>query len=144
MCGRVRLPTDYSEIKIRLRFDATAPAPNVAPSWNTPPTGDMLVATYTADGKRISEVMLSRNDGSAQRTSESSPRGAYRAFPFARPRTVSGGVAFGRLSVSVCMIGQSPFLYRKRSSFTAKNGSSGVGQFQPSRPLPHGGLSDVA
>ena len=57
MCGRVRLPTDYSEIKIRLRFDATAPAPNLAPSWNTPPTGDMLVATYTADGKRISEVM---------------------------------------------------------------------------------------
>src|SRR5260370_7492489 len=57
MCGRVRLPTDYSEIKIRLRFDATAPAPNLAPSWNTPPTGDMLVATYTADGKCISEVM---------------------------------------------------------------------------------------
>jgi hypothetical protein len=47
MCGRVRLPTDYSEIKIRLRFDETAPAPNFAPSWNTPPTGDILVATYT-------------------------------------------------------------------------------------------------
>jgi putative SOS response-associated peptidase YedK len=57
MCGRVRLPTDYSEIKIRLRFDATEPAPNLTPSWNTPPTGDMLVATCTADGKRISEVM---------------------------------------------------------------------------------------
>ena len=57
MCGRVRLPNDYSEIKIRLRFDATAPAPNLAPSWNTPPTGDMLVATHSADGRRISEVM---------------------------------------------------------------------------------------
>jgi hypothetical protein len=56
MCGRVRLPTDYSEIKIRLRFDAAALAPNLALSWNTPPTGDMLLATHTADGKRISEV----------------------------------------------------------------------------------------
>jgi putative SOS response-associated peptidase YedK len=57
MCGRARLANDYSEIKIRLRFDASAPAPNLRPSWNIPPTGDMLVATYTADGKRISEIM---------------------------------------------------------------------------------------
>jgi putative SOS response-associated peptidase YedK len=53
MCGRVRLSNDYSEIKIRLRFDATAPAPNIPPSWNIPPTGDMLVVLYTADGRRI-------------------------------------------------------------------------------------------
>jgi hypothetical protein len=26
MCGRVRLSSDYSEIKIRLMFDAAAPA----------------------------------------------------------------------------------------------------------------------
>jgi len=57
MCGRVRLSNDYSEIKIRLRFDAEAAAPNLRASWNIPPTGDMLVATYTADGKRISEIM---------------------------------------------------------------------------------------
>jgi len=57
MCGRVRLSNDYSEIKIRLRFDATAPAPNLPPSWNIPPTEKMLVATYTKDGRRISEVM---------------------------------------------------------------------------------------
>jgi putative SOS response-associated peptidase YedK len=57
MCGRVRLSNDYSEIKIRLRFDATAPAPNIPPSWNVPPTGDLLVATYTADGRRVSESM---------------------------------------------------------------------------------------
>jgi len=57
MCGRVRLSNDYSEIKIRLRFDANAPAPNLRASWNIPPTGDMLVATYTADGRRISESM---------------------------------------------------------------------------------------
>jgi putative SOS response-associated peptidase YedK len=57
MCGRVRLSNDYSEIKIRLRFDANAPAPNLRASWNIPPTADMLVATYTADGRRISESM---------------------------------------------------------------------------------------
>ena len=57
MCGRVRLSTDYSEIKIRLRFDATAQSPNLPPSWNIPPAEKMLVATYTADGRRISEVM---------------------------------------------------------------------------------------
>jgi putative SOS response-associated peptidase YedK len=57
MCGRVRLSHDYSEIKIRLRFDAEAPAPNLRASWNTPPTGDMLCATYSTDGKRVSEIM---------------------------------------------------------------------------------------
>ena len=57
MCGRVRLSNDYSEIKIRLKFDAEAPAPNLRQSWNTPPTGDMLCATYTEDGKRISQIM---------------------------------------------------------------------------------------
>lgn len=57
MCGRVRLANEFSEIKIRLRLDAEAPVPNMQPSWNTPPTGDMLVATYTEDGKRISQKM---------------------------------------------------------------------------------------
>jgi hypothetical protein len=28
MCGRVRLSSDYSEIKIKLKFDAAAAAPN--------------------------------------------------------------------------------------------------------------------
>jgi putative SOS response-associated peptidase YedK len=44
MCGRVRLTTDYSEIKIALQFDLDAPAPNYAPDWNKPPTELMLVA----------------------------------------------------------------------------------------------------
>ena len=57
MCGRVRLSNDYSEIKIRLRFDAEAAAPNLRASWNIPPTGDLLVATRSAEGKRISEIM---------------------------------------------------------------------------------------
>jgi putative SOS response-associated peptidase YedK len=35
----------------------TALAPNLRASWNIPPTGDMLVAAYSAEGKRISELM---------------------------------------------------------------------------------------
>jgi putative SOS response-associated peptidase YedK len=44
MCGRVKLPEDYSEIKIIVRFDDLAPAPNFKPSWNIAPTQDLLVA----------------------------------------------------------------------------------------------------
>ena len=57
MCGRAHLSDDYSELKIRLRFDAAAPAPNLQPSWNIAPTDKMLVATYTQDGKRVAETM---------------------------------------------------------------------------------------
>ena len=57
MCGRVRLANDYSEIKIKLKFGSTAAAPNLEPSWNIPPTGRMLVATYAQGGERISEIM---------------------------------------------------------------------------------------
>jgi hypothetical protein len=31
MCGRVRLITDFSEIKIKLKFDPESPSPNYAP-----------------------------------------------------------------------------------------------------------------
>ena len=44
MCGRVHLSSDYSEIKIKLKFDPDYPAPNFAPDWNKPPTEPMLVA----------------------------------------------------------------------------------------------------
>jgi putative SOS response-associated peptidase YedK len=57
MCGRVRLSSDYSEIKIRLKFAADAPAPNFAPDWNKPPTEPMLVAIRSVDGKRIPKIM---------------------------------------------------------------------------------------
>jgi hypothetical protein len=33
MCGRVRLSSDYSEIKIRLKFDPASPAPTYAADW---------------------------------------------------------------------------------------------------------------
>jgi putative SOS response-associated peptidase YedK len=57
MCGRVRLSNDYSEIKIRLKFDATAAAPNFAADWNMPPTAPMLVAIRSVDHKRVPRIM---------------------------------------------------------------------------------------
>jgi putative SOS response-associated peptidase YedK len=57
MCGRVRLSSDYSEIKIRLMFDAAAPAPNFEADWNKPPTAPMLVAIRSEDGTRIPKMM---------------------------------------------------------------------------------------
>ncbi len=53
MCGRVRLSSDYSEIKIRLKFSPDAAAPNFEADWNKPPTAPMLVAIRSEDGKRI-------------------------------------------------------------------------------------------
>jgi hypothetical protein len=50
MCGRVRLITDFSEIRIRLKFDPESPAPNYAPDSNIPPTARMLVAVRSVDG----------------------------------------------------------------------------------------------
>jgi putative SOS response-associated peptidase YedK len=56
MCGRVRLITDFSEIRIRLKFDLESPAPNYAPDWNIPPTGKVLLAVRSIDGKRIAKI----------------------------------------------------------------------------------------
>ena len=53
---RGRLSSDYSEIKIRLKFAADAPAPNFA-HWNKPPTEPMLVAIRAMDGKRVPRMM---------------------------------------------------------------------------------------
>ena len=58
MCGRARLPNDYSEIKIQLKFSDEAMAPNLRPSWNIAPTQDMLVAIRDPEsGARIPAVM---------------------------------------------------------------------------------------
>jgi putative SOS response-associated peptidase YedK len=57
MCGRVRLSTDYSETKIKVKFDAAYPAPNIPASWNVCPTDPMLVAVRSQDGKRIPQQM---------------------------------------------------------------------------------------
>jgi putative SOS response-associated peptidase YedK len=57
MCGRVRLASDYSEIKIRLKFAPDAPAPNFEPDWNKPPTSPMLVAIRTIEGQLTPKMM---------------------------------------------------------------------------------------
>jgi putative SOS response-associated peptidase YedK len=57
MCGRVRLSSDYSEIKIRLKFDRDTPTPNFEREWNLPPTRPMLVAIRSVDGKRTPKMM---------------------------------------------------------------------------------------
>jgi hypothetical protein len=53
MCGRVRLSTDYSETKIKLKFDALSPAPNVPASWNVCPTDPVLVAPPSTVRKKL-------------------------------------------------------------------------------------------
>jgi|SRR5690242_21298128 putative SOS response-associated peptidase YedK len=57
MCGRVRLSSDYSEIKIRLKFAPNSVAPNFEPDWNKPPTAPMLVAIRSINGERIPKMM---------------------------------------------------------------------------------------
>jgi putative SOS response-associated peptidase YedK len=58
MCGRARLPTDYSQIRIQLRLSDRAPAPNLRASWNIAPTDDMLCVLRDApSGERFPFVM---------------------------------------------------------------------------------------
>ncbi len=57
MCGRVRLSSDYSEIKIKLKFDPDCPAPNFEREWNLPPTERVLVAIRSVNGKRTPKMM---------------------------------------------------------------------------------------
>jgi putative SOS response-associated peptidase YedK len=42
MCGRVRLSSEFSQIKIRLKLDDIFAPPNFPPRWNLPPTENML------------------------------------------------------------------------------------------------------
>jgi putative SOS response-associated peptidase YedK len=57
MCGRVRLSSDYSEIKIRLKFAPNSVAPNYELDWSKPPTAPMLVAIRSIDGERVPKMM---------------------------------------------------------------------------------------
>jgi putative SOS response-associated peptidase YedK len=57
MCGRVRLSSDYSEIKIRLKFAPDSVAPNFETNWNLAPTEPMLVAIRSVEGERVPKMM---------------------------------------------------------------------------------------
>jgi putative SOS response-associated peptidase YedK len=58
MCGRARLASDYSEIKIQLGLSDFAAAPNLRASWNIAPTDDVLcVVRDEASGTRVPHIM---------------------------------------------------------------------------------------
>jgi putative SOS response-associated peptidase YedK len=46
MCGRVRLSSDVSEIKLVFRISPERPTPNFPPSWNVAPTDSLPVVRY--------------------------------------------------------------------------------------------------
>jgi putative SOS response-associated peptidase YedK len=46
MCGRVKLDSDFSEIKIAFKIPPEHPAPNYAPSWNVAPTDKLPIIRY--------------------------------------------------------------------------------------------------
>jgi putative SOS response-associated peptidase YedK len=58
MCGRARLSSDVSEIKLVFRIPPERPTPNFAASWNVAPTDPLPVVRYDAkDRQRSLELM---------------------------------------------------------------------------------------
>jgi SOS response associated peptidase (SRAP) len=58
MCGRARLSSDVSEIKIVFSVPPAQPAPNFAPSWNVAPTDPLPIVRFDAkEGERSLDVM---------------------------------------------------------------------------------------
>jgi putative SOS response-associated peptidase YedK len=58
MCGRVRLSSDVSEIKLVFSIPSHRPTPNTAPSWNVAPTDPVPVVRYDAKaGERSLDVL---------------------------------------------------------------------------------------
>ena len=48
MCGRARLSSDVSEIKLVFGIPPERLTPNIAPSWNVAPTDPLPVVHYDA------------------------------------------------------------------------------------------------
>ena len=58
MCGRVRLSSDVSEIKLLFSIPPHRPTPNIAASWNVAPTDPLPIVRYdTKAGERSLDVM---------------------------------------------------------------------------------------
>jgi putative SOS response-associated peptidase YedK len=55
MCGRVRLSSDVSEIKLVFSIPSHRPTPNFAPSWNAAPTDQLPIVRFD---KRAGERSL--------------------------------------------------------------------------------------
>jgi putative SOS response-associated peptidase YedK len=58
MCGRAKLETDVSKIKIAFRIPPEYPTPNFSPSWNVAPTDNLPIVRYDAKaGSRTLDLM---------------------------------------------------------------------------------------
>ena len=58
MCGRARLSSDVSEIKLAFSIPPERPTPNIPANWNAAPTEDLPVIRYdTRAGQRSLDVM---------------------------------------------------------------------------------------
>ena len=58
MCGRVRLSSDVSEIKVTFSIPPHRPTPNFPPSWNVAPTDPLPAIRYdTKAGERSLDVL---------------------------------------------------------------------------------------
>ena len=57
MCGRARLSSDVSELKLAFRIPREQPSPNIAASWNVAPTDPVAVVRRSSAGERRLEVM---------------------------------------------------------------------------------------
>jgi putative SOS response-associated peptidase YedK len=58
MCGRVRLSSDVSEIKLVFSIPPQRPTPNFPPSWNVAPTDSLPVVRFdTKAGERSLDLL---------------------------------------------------------------------------------------
>ena len=58
MCGRVRLSSDVSEIRIAFRIPSERPIPNFPPTWNAAPTDSLPVVRFDAKAGQRSLDLL--------------------------------------------------------------------------------------
>jgi putative SOS response-associated peptidase YedK len=58
MCGRARLSSDVSEIKLVFSIPPERPTPNFPPSWNVAPTDTLPVVRYEPKAQQRSLDML--------------------------------------------------------------------------------------
>lgn len=58
MCGRAKLETDVSQLKILFRIPPEYPTPNFAPNWNVAPTQSVPIVRYDPQaGSRTLDLM---------------------------------------------------------------------------------------
>jgi len=58
MCGRAKLETDLSQLKIAFRIPPEYPTPNFAPNWNAAPTDNLPIVRYDPKaGSRTLDLM---------------------------------------------------------------------------------------